>query len=287
MRRFRGFVHVMVAAVILAFAVSFVAPPSMAQSGSALDRIQSDGKLRVGWATWWPYAYKDPENKNELSGVAIDVFELMAKELKTEVVWVEDSWATLIAGLQANKFDVTLPMGRTLERAKAATYASPFLQFGSGIVIRKEDAAKYKSWQDLDKDGLKVAVALGSTGDTFASRKFANADVVRLRSEPELLMSLVTKKVNAWHSTYGAFQKILPKHPNLMIMPATTLAIVPTGFVVRQGDWHWVQWLDFFIEDINQTGELIRILDKHGLGEPYVYGSMKDQASAIPTKKRN
>ena len=119
----------------------------------------------------------------------------------------------------------------------AATYAAPFLQFGSGIVIRKEDAAKYKKWQDLDKDGLKVAVALGSTGDTFASKKFANANVVRLRTEPELLMSLVTKKVNAWHSTYGAFQKILPKNPNLMIMPATTLAIVPTGFVVRQGDW--------------------------------------------------
>ena len=283
----RLFIHGFVIGVLLAFAASFAAPADAQSSGSALDRIQSTGKLRVGWATWWPYAYKDPDDNNELNGVAIDVFKLMSKELKTEIVWVEDNWATLIAGLQANKFDVTLPMGRTLERAKAATYAAPFLQFGSGIVIRKEDAEKYKRWQDLDKDGLRVAVGLGSTGDTFASRKFTKADVVRLRSEPELLMSIVTKKVNAWHSTYGAFQKILPKHPNLMIMPATTLAIVPTGFVVRQGDWHWVQWLDFFIEDIDQTGELVRILDKHGLGEPYKYGSMGDQAAAIPKKKRN
>ena len=115
MRIFKGFVHVMVAAVILAFAVSFVATPSMAQSGSALDRIQSDGKLRVGWATWWPYAFKDPDNNNEARRRCHRCFQIDGESNSTtEVVWVEDSWATLIAGLHANKYDVTVPMGRTL-----------------------------------------------------------------------------------------------------------------------------------------------------------------------------
>ena len=197
----------------------------------------------------WPYAYKDPDDNNELNGVAIDVFKLMAKSLGTEIVWVEDSWATLIAGLQANKFDVTVPMGRTLERAKAATYAARSCNSAPASSSAGKTPPNIKAGRTSTRTASRSPSHWSSTGDTFASRKFDKADVVRLRSEPELLMSIVTKKVNAWHSTYGAFQKILPKHPNLMIMPATTLAIVPTGFVVRQGDWHWVQWLDFFIEE--------------------------------------
>jgi len=276
-----------IAAAFAISAVSFTPPVSAQQSDSAIKRIQDAKKVRIGWASWWPYAYRDPKANNELAGAAVEMLSLMATALKAEPVWVEDSWATLVAGLQSNKYDVALPMGITLDRAMAGTFTEPFMQFGSGIVIRKEDAQKFKSWQDIDKPGQKIVVGLGSTGDMFASRKFTKGEVVRLRTEPELLMSMVTKKADAWHSTYGAFHKILPDHPQLMIMPATTLAITPMSFVVRQGDYHFAKWIDYFVAEIRQTGELVRILDKHGLGEAYLMGSTIDQAAVIPPSQKN
>lgn len=269
------------------FTISMVAPASAQQAETAIKRIQETKKVRIGWASWWPYAYRDPKANNDLAGAAIEMLSLMATALKAEPVWVEDSWATLVAGLQSNKYDLALPMGITLDRAMAGTFTEPFMQFGSGIVIRKEDAQKFKSWQDIDKSGQKILVGLGSTGDMFASRKFTKGEVVRLRTEPELLMSMVTKKADAWHSTYGAFHKILPDHPQLMIMPATTLAITPMSFVVRQGDYHFAKWIDYFVAEIKQTGELVRILDKHGLGEAYLVGSTIDQAAVIPPSQKN
>lgn len=287
----RGFFVVSAIALAAAFVVStlsFAPPASAQQQGeSAIKRIQDTKKVRFGWASWWPYAYRDPKANNELAGAAVDLLKLMAEQLKAEPVWIEDSWATIVAGLQSSKYDVALPMGVTLDRALAGTFTEPFMQFGSGIVIRKEDAAKFKSWQDLDKSGLKIVVGLGSTGDIFASKKFTKGEVVRLRTEPELLMSLITKKADAWHSTYGAFHKILPDQPQLMIMPATTLAITPMSFAVRQGDFHFAKWIDYFVAEIKQTGELVRVLDKHGLGEAYLIGSSIDQAAVIPPSQKN
>ncbi|MFC5312751.1 transporter substrate-binding domain-containing protein, partial [Azospirillum rugosum] len=74
--------------------------------------------MRVGWAPWYPYAFKDPQT-NKISGLTVDLIQDMAQWLKVDVQWVEDSWGTMIAGLQANKFDMLMPMAVTLPRAQA------------------------------------------------------------------------------------------------------------------------------------------------------------------------
>src|SRR5258708_27269973 len=84
---------------------------------SALDRIEKQRVMRVGWAVWHPYVFRDPKT-NQVQGISYDLVQDLGKSLGVKVEWVEDSWATLPAGLQANKFEITNLMAITPPRAE-------------------------------------------------------------------------------------------------------------------------------------------------------------------------
>ena len=153
----RRFLMTLVAmfAAIAVLATTAPVSPASAQTQSALSDIKKNGKLKIGWAVWFPYAYRDSKTK-EITGLSIDLGNEMGKALGVEVEWVEDSWATLVAGLQAGKLHLNLPMGITLPRAIAVTYAAPFIQYNEGLMVPKKYAGKYKHWRELDVKGMKI-----------------------------------------------------------------------------------------------------------------------------------
>src|SRR5690606_27519126 len=107
-------------------AASGLLTPAFAQGQpSAYDAILKRGNLRVGWAPWFPYAYKDPKT-NLVAGITADLMKDLAASMKVELRLVEDSWGTMVAGLQADKFDILMPMAVTPPRESAATFSDNF-----------------------------------------------------------------------------------------------------------------------------------------------------------------
>src|SRR5947209_6413301 len=108
---------------ILAFVVAVITvaawgpmQPALAQSSntiqsqliaaSTLTRVTKAKELRVGWSAWFPFMYVDPKTE-KLTGFTVDLYEQhLAKALGVKIVWVEQPWSTMMAGLQADKFDV-------------------------------------------------------------------------------------------------------------------------------------------------------------------------------------
>jgi ABC-type amino acid transport substrate-binding protein len=112
--------RLLIVVLIASILVPFAALPGSAAAESALDTIQRTKTLRVGWAVVHPYIFRDPKN-NEITGFSIDLMRDMAGALGdgVKLQMVEDSWATLAAGLQANKFDIVPLLAVTLPRAMA------------------------------------------------------------------------------------------------------------------------------------------------------------------------
>src|SRR4051794_25062326 len=105
-------VVVMIAALLVAGGVVLNVFGAAAQAPSVLDRVHKDHVLRVGWGTWYPYIFKDPKT-NKLSGFSYDLIEDLGKSMGARVEWIEDSWSTMVAGIQARKFDMTNVMAIT------------------------------------------------------------------------------------------------------------------------------------------------------------------------------
>lgn len=256
------------AALALLVGAGAAAPPAAAQgTPSALAEIQKRGAVKVGWAVVFPYMYRDPKTQ-QLAGFAVDFATDMAAEMKVKVEFVEDSWATLIAGLQSNKYDVTIAgVAATLPRALAVTFTKPVAKQPLGLMMLAKDAGQFKSWADLDKPGKKITTALGSNVDMFATRRFKQAELIRVKAGPDSIAQVLTGKADAWANSLEAFGLVQKEHPELAVVPGPTFGASPITMAIRQGDFIFRDWLNLYIDEQKATGTLPKLLEKHGLFE--------------------
>ena len=252
--------------VLGALALLCLGQPAKAQTStqSTLDQIKSRGTLRVGWGVLFPYMYRDPKT-NQLAGFAVDFMNEMGKALNVKVEFVEDIWSTMIAGLQANKFDIPLPaLAITLPRAAVITYTKPIARQPIGLMVMKKDADKYKSWQDLDKPGIRITTTLGSNIDLFVTRAFKNAQIIRVKGGPDSIAQVLGGKADAWANSIESFNMIIKEQPQLSIVPGR-LGASPMAMGVRQGDIVWRDWVNLFIDEMENTGNLKQLIEAHNL----------------------
>jgi polar amino acid transport system substrate-binding protein len=107
---------------IFALATSLFLPPSLAgaqQTGGYWKPVQDRGVLRCGAAVAPPHVMRDPTS-GEYSGLFIDLCkELAEKVLGVKAEIIDTSWDNIVAGLQADRWDVSLALNRTPKRALA------------------------------------------------------------------------------------------------------------------------------------------------------------------------
>jgi polar amino acid transport system substrate-binding protein len=248
---------------VIAFAVFGTA---WAQS-PALSRIDKDKTLRVGWAVWHPYVFRDPKS-NQVQGISYELLQEMGKALGVKVEWVEDSWATLPAGLQANKFEITNLMAITPPRAEVVGFSEAVTQHGLSLIAPQAEVAKTKSWQDWDRPGVKIAVTLGANSDMFVTEKFKRAEIVRLKTVPENVLALVSGRVNAHASTIDALKTIQKEHPNLAIVPGS-FGSSEVAFALPKGDAQLTQRVNQFVTEAKKSGRISQLLTKYGLDDSF------------------
>jgi cyclohexadienyl dehydratase len=262
--------RVLVTATLAAALLAFCGPalsPARAQVQTALTEIQKRGTLRVGWGVLFPYMYRDP-NTNKLTGFAVDFMEEMAPQLNAKLEWVEDNWSTMIAGLQSGKYDVTLPaLAHTLPRALAVTFTDPVARQPLGLMVLKKNVGQYSSWQDLDKPGKRITTTLGSNVDMFSTRRFKQAEIIRVKAGPDSIAQVLSGKADAWANAIEGFKLVEKQQPDLAIVPGPTFGASPIAMAVRQGDFVFRDWINMFIAEEKATGNLQRLIAKHGLFE--------------------
>ena len=96
------------------------APPTL------LESIKSAGKIRIGVeGTYRPYTYHDASGK--LAGFEYDIAETLAKDLGVTAEYIETPWDSLIAGVDAGRYDIVLNnVAPTEERKKKYDFSVPY-----------------------------------------------------------------------------------------------------------------------------------------------------------------
>lgn len=240
-----------------------------AQPPSALHELVKRGTLRVGWSIWYPYVYRDSKT-NELTGFAVEFINELGRTLNVKTEFMEDSTATMIAGLQAGKFDMTMPFAIALTRAQAVTFSAPFTKHGMGMMVLTKDLPKYRTWQDLDKPDKKISTTLGSNQDIVLTQQLKiKAQLLRTKAGPESVQQVLSGKADAWANNYDALHAVLKEHPELAIVPGPPFKVSEVAFMVRQGDFILADYLNLFIREQRESRNLARLIQKHGLDKAF------------------
>jgi polar amino acid transport system substrate-binding protein len=227
---------------------------AFAQAGGTLDQIKQRGSLRVGVTQAPPWYSKDPKNGEWNSGVGVSMGKAMAAALGVKFEPVEVSWGTAIAALQGNKIDIMYMMDATPERAQAVDFPQAPLLYYSLAVLARDDLA-VKTWADLNKAGVRIAVPQASSMDKFLSETTPNATIQRFPGNGEAIAAYQAGRADAvclFHPPLLAARQKLGSGKIVVPTPAKSQA---SSAAVRKEDKAFLAFVDKQLADYYKAGQ--------------------------------
>lgn len=266
MRLLKKIMSLAAACALAVGAFTAQAPEANAQqTQSRLFEITKNKKLRVcQFPLYYSISFRNPKT-SQIEGIDADLAKELASELGAQLEIVESSFGSFIADLQANKCEIGMfGVGATLKRAQAVEFSKPYLITNIYAVTRKESAVK--SWGDVDKKGVKVAVSLGSYIETFMKTYLKNAEVVSVAPPNTREGELVAQRVDVIMTDFPTAIKVTDEFDwAVYFLPPEKLAVTPYAYVVPQGDQIWLNFVNLFVDTIKLDGRLAKYAKKHKL----------------------
>lgn len=255
----------MLRSLLFAFALMVASQAAPAQTPS--DRLQKvlDAKvLRVGTTMDTPVFSMLNATTREPEGFDMDALTLLGQALGVKIEYVKMTFGTMLPDLAADKFDIAMSgMGRTLERARVATFSRPYMRYGKLLIIRSIDKDKYFTLADLDKLGLKIAYNKGGLNDRFANTRFKQATPTGFPSNALAFADLVAGKVDAQVADSTSAVYLARKDPRVVAMsPQNVFDPVYVAILLRREDQTLLNYINIWIDQIEMDGTLAKIRSK-------------------------
>ncbi|MCF8466639.1 MAG: transporter substrate-binding domain-containing protein [Sneathiella sp.] len=251
---FKSFRKKLLAVLTAVFALSLWSTASHAQDVSTWDAIKDRGSLRVGVTQAPPWFFKDPAT-NEWTGLGSSIGMAMAKELGVKFEPVEVTWGTAVPALQANKIDIMFVLDATPSRAMAIDFPSqPLLYYA--LAVLADDDLKVSTWEDLNKDSIKIAVTQGTTMDRYVTARLNKAEILRFPSNGEAVAAFQSKRVNAvslFHPPLIAMRKKIGR--GQVVLPSPVRQSASSAGVRRETDKTFRDWVNTAISYYYETGQ--------------------------------
>jgi cystine transport system substrate-binding protein len=228
-------------------------------AGENLDAIKSSGVLKIGTeGTYAPFTYHDTDGK--LVGFDVEIGEAIAQKLGVKPEYLEGKWDGLIAGLDANRYDVVInQVGITDERKQKYDFSEPYIASKAVLIIRSDDDS-IKGFGDLK--GKTSAQSLTSNFGKLATA--SGAELVGTDGFDQSIQLVLTGRADATINdslSYLDFKKHKPDAP--VKIAAEQADADYSGIIFRKGDADLKVAIDKAIADIKADGTYQKIADKY------------------------
>jgi polar amino acid transport system substrate-binding protein len=231
-----------VRALVGALALAAISSSSALAQQSTWQQIKASGELRIGVTPGEPWYFKDPAS-GQWSGIGYRMVQQIAQDLGVKLVPVETTWANCVAALQADQIDVMFVLDPTEERKKAIDFPdAPFFWYAQGVLVR--DGLAVKSWADLDRPEIKIAVTLGTAPDRDLTQRLSQAKLERFQNMDEAIAAFYAGRVDGaafYHPALVMQQARVRK--GRVVIPEPVVALSTSAGIRREDDKQFRDYL--------------------------------------------
>ncbi|NPT43318.1 transporter substrate-binding domain-containing protein [Paraburkholderia sp. 1N] len=230
-----------------------------AHADDLLDQVKQRGTLRIGLeGTFPPFNSKAPSG--ELVGYDVDVAKAVAAKLGVKPEFVTTEWSGIIAGLQANKFDVIVnQVGITDARKQVLDFSPAYTYSAAQLIQRKDDTRQFKSLDDLK--GKKLGVGLGTNYMDMA-KSVPGIDVKTYPGAPEYLRDLAAGRLDAALNDRLMLAYLMKNSQLPLRTGATVGAGNPSGIPFKKDNPKFAKAIDDAMTQLEADGTFSKISDK-------------------------
>ena len=233
---------------------------SSAAAGSASDGAART--LRVAMELAYP-PFETKDDAGNPSGVSVTFMQDFADAYGYDLQIDNISFDGLIPSLQTGKADAVMSsITITPEREEEVDFTDPYAMAQLAILAGAESGVEQA--EDLNQADKTVAVKTGSTGDVYATKNLANAQILRLADESACVTEVAQGRAD------GFLYDQLTIYRNNLANPDTTRAVfIPFqdpeawGIAVASGNDELREELNAFIAESKENGEFDRLTEQY------------------------
>ena len=210
--------------------------------------------VMVTEAGFAPYEYYE---NGEIVGVDIDIAKEIAKYLGKELVIKDVSFDSIINEVKSGKSDFgAAGISYTEERAKEVDFTIDY-SISKQVIIAKEGINKIDNL-----DNKRIALQLGSIADSYVTKNYKNAKVIRQKKYLAAIEDLKNDKVDLVIMDELPAKEILKNNPGLVILDQE-LFTDKYGMVVRKGNDELLKAINKVLSDLIADGKIEEYVIHH------------------------
>jgi polar amino acid transport system substrate-binding protein len=200
-------------------------------------------------------------------GVSAELARELARRLGVGIDYVTfDAAGKVFEALKEGLWDVAF-LAVDPVRAAGIAFTAPYVVIEGVYLVPKDSALQ--SVEDVDRDGVRIAVAKGSAYDLYLSRAIRHATLIRQPSGPEALEMFVKDGLEAAGGVRQPINAFAQAHPDTRVIPGRFMAIEQAMGTVKGRDVG-IAYLRTFIEEMKASGFVARALAASGQGDATV-----------------
>ena len=238
-----------------------------ALSPGLVRELAPTGRLRAAINVGNPVLAQPGQAGGPPGGVSAELARELARRLGTAIDYVVfDAAGKVVEALQHGAWDVAF-LAVDPVRAAGIAFTAPYVVIEGVYLV--PGRSRLKTVADVDRDGVRIAVAAGSAYDLYLTRAIRHATLVRQPRGPEALDMFLRDGLEAAAGVRQPVAEFAAAHPGTRVIPERFMAIEQAMGTVR-GREAGIAYLRGFIEEMKASGFVARALAASGQGEATV-----------------
>lgn len=229
-------------ALALTAVMAFGLTGCSSESKDALEKIKEQGYITLGTSPdYAPSEFYISENgQRKIVGSDIALAQAIADEIGVELKIEESDFNTVILNAQSGKIDIGISgFAWKSERAEVVDFSDDYARDADnsyqGLMVRKEDVAKYPNKEAFRASGATVGAQGGSIQYDMAKTIADEANIVQLADTSNVAMQLSNGDLDAFVCTSPQALALMQTYNNIVLLPQETFDMDPDHYFNRTG----------------------------------------------------
>lgn len=231
-----------------------------------LERVLAAKKVRVCiWPEYYGISLRSPRTQ-QLAGVDADLALELGRDLGVTVEYVDSSFAKLVPDVTGDRCDLAMfAVGVTPQRAEKLMFARPTLASDIYAITTRSNR-RIKTWDDIDKPGVVVAVMKGTLHEPVMRARLKAATLLVLDTPMAREQEVESGRADVFMTDFPYSRRMLETTDwARLVAPTTSYHMTDYAYAVAPGDEKWLARVEQFVRDIKRDGRLLRAASRYKL----------------------
>jgi ABC-type amino acid transport substrate-binding protein len=217
--------------------------------------------LRVGVTPDYPPIIMKEEDI--LRGLEIDFAVRLADELGRPLDFVEIPWDRQIPALLNGDIDLIMS-GMTITdlRRVRIDFCNPYMTSGQMALVRRRDASKFKTREDLFRAFDRIGVKKGTTADGFVQDNCPQAQIVQYLVPNDAALAVRNRRLDVFIYDAPAIWWLASQYESDLAVVPVLLTREDIAWGIKPGNVLFKQQVNAILGEWEKDGTLQRLLNR-------------------------